>query len=230
MDLATFLQRRAEQEAQAFVYRKICHNCRQPDFSCYCQWLQAFDPQIRFVILIHPIEVHRRIATGRMSHLSLKNSHLITGHDFTENNEVNEILHSEDNHCLMLYPGRQARNLSPMSVTERFDLVPSHKKLTLFVVDGTWNTARKTMHLSENLKGLPRICFTPASPSNFRVRKQPAQECYSTIEAIHHTIELLGPSCGFSVAQREHDRLLFIFDKMVSRQLDLAHSMECKRR
>jgi hypothetical protein len=62
------------------------------------------------------------------------------------------------------------------------------------------------------------------------VRKQPAQECYSTIEAIHHTIELLGPSCGFSVAQREHDRLLFIFDKMVSRQLDLAHSMECKRR
>jgi DTW domain-containing protein YfiP len=73
---------------------------------------------------------------------------------------------------------------------------------------------------SENLKSLPRICFSPAKPSNFRVRKQPHPNCYSTIEAIHHTIELVGASQGFSTDQREHDKLLTAFDFMVERQLN----------
>jgi DTW domain-containing protein len=202
--------------------RELCRTCLQPDFSCYCVWLKPFDPKIRFVILIHPIEVRRRIATGRMAHLSLKNSRFIHGHNYSDNEQVNEILVDPKLHCVILYPGRTSVNLTHLCPVQRFELVPPGKELCVFVIDGTWSTARKMVHLSQNIKTLPRICFTPPTPSRFRVRKQPRGECYSTIEAIHHAIELLGPACGLSARTREHDSLLEVFDHMVERQIELA--------
>jgi len=181
-----------------------------------------------FVILIHPIEVHRRIATGRMSHLVLQNSHLIMGQDYTENFQVNAILEDPRRHNVMLYPGRYSQNLTDLSEPERSTLFPADKRLTIFVIDGTWATARRTVRQSKNLSPLPRICFSPEKPSNFRVRKQPHAACYSTIEAIHHTIELVGSSQSFNVQDREHDKLLYVFDKMVERQLEFIRLSEGK--
>ncbi|MEQ1879159.1 MAG: DTW domain-containing protein, partial [Bdellovibrionia bacterium] len=65
------------------------------------------------------------------------------------------------------------------------------------------------------------IAFTPPAPSRFRVRKQPHEFCFSTIEAVHHAIELLGFTQGFQTVGRAHDRLLSAFDHMVERQLEL---------
>lgn len=230
MNIAEYKRRRSLLALQAPTFRERCGTCLQPDFSCYCEWIQPFDPQIQFVILIHPIEVRRRIATGRMSFLSLKNSKLISGHNYTNNAQLNKILNDPGNHCMMLYPGRLSKNITPMSQEERFDLVPPDKKLTLVVIDGTWSTARKMVHLSQNIKSLPRICFSPETPSNFRVRQQPRRECVSTIEAIHHTLELLGPACGLRTQTRIHDSLMKIFDNMVNRQIELAHCGKPSRR
>jgi len=224
MDLNRFLEKRQLALLQQPRYRNICLTCVQPDFSCYCSWLKPFDPKIEFVILIHPIEVRRRIATGRMTHLALKNSHLIDGMDYSECARVNQLLRDSSKQCFMLYPGRTSKNLTMMSPTERFDLIAPDKTPVVFVIDGTWATARKMVRLSYNLQVLPRICFTPTTPSNFHLRKQPKPECYSTIEAVHHTIELLGPAAGFQTADRAHDALLETFDKMVRRQFDLTHS------
>lgn len=223
MDVATYQRQRLERESLQPRYREICKQCLQPDFSCYCQWVSSFDPQIDFVILIHPLEVQRRIATGRMAHLCLHNSVLLMGHDYSENALVNEIIADPIRHCVMLYPGRLSKNISSYSVSQRHALFPADKKLTLFVIDGTWATARKMVRLSDNLRDLPRICFTPPGPSNFRVRKQPRPECYSTIEAIHHTIDLLQiPSAD--TERRAHDGLLFVFDRMVDTQIELQQT------
>ncbi len=219
MNLAQYKLNQAARLLKQPRYRVICEACDQPDFCCYCAQLAAFDPQISFVILIHPIEVKRRIATGRMSHLSLKNSHLIEGQDYSQNLQVNELLEDKNYHSVVLYPGVHSQNLSTLSNVEKTKLFPKEKKLRIFVVDGTWATARKMMRLSENLKNLRRVCFSPDKPSNFRVRKQPHPQCYSTIEAVHHTIELLGDSRGFPVKTRLHDRLLRVFEYMVERQL-----------
>ncbi len=102
-------------------------------------------------------------------------------------------------------------------------LFKPNKNIVIFVIDGTWRTAKKMINQSPCLNTLPRISFTPPAPSRFHVRKQPRPECYSTIEAIHHTIELLGPVRGFPLGERRHDSLLFAFENMVRRQLDLAH-------
>jgi DTW domain-containing protein YfiP len=219
MDIMTYKQKQAEAQSQILKNRRIpCPRCLQPDFSCYCELVHPFDPQIKFVILIHPIEIARRIATGRMAHLCLKNSQIISGHDFTHNKSVNAIVQNPELQCVILYPGQNSLNLSPMTQIEREALKPKNKKLTIFVIDGTWNTARKTVHLSQNLKQLPRICFTPSKPSGFRVRKQPHPNCYSTIEAIHETLDLLNPET------HQQDHLLYVFNKMVARQIELSHS------
>jgi len=220
LNLQHYKQKREEQIQQEPQFRELCTTCLQPEFSCYCPAVQRFDAKIEFAILIHPIELRRRIATGRMSHLTLKHSHLILGQNYSENNQVNRLLADSRYHPVILYPGRQSKNLSVLNPQERRELIPPGKKLLVFVIDGTWATAGKMIRQSHNLLSLPRLCFSPEKPSNFRVRKQPAPGCVSTIEAIHHMIELIGPACGFDISAREHDKLLHVFDTMVERQLE----------
>lgn len=220
MKLNDYLEQREEFQKNQAQYRTLCTQCFQPSFGCYCQNVRSFDPKIEFVILIHPIEARRRIATGRMSHLCLQNSHLIMGQNYSENTKVNLLLEDPQYQPMILYPGANSFNLTEKSTEDIADLFQPNKKLLLFVIDGTWATARKMMRQSHNLHTLPKICFTPSHPSNFQVRKQPAPGCYSTIEAIHQTIELLGDQFGFETKMRQHDHLLDVFDQMVQRQLE----------
>jgi DTW domain-containing protein YfiP len=224
MNIESYHRQRLERAAAAKQFRELCTKCLQPEFGCYCPHVQRFDPKITFAILIHPIEVKRRIATGRMSHLCLEKSHLIMGQDYSNDPRVNRLLEDCRYHPVILYPGVNSQNLTRLAPQERRELFPSEKELLIFVVDGTWATARKMMRQSQNLKQLPRVCFSPDKPSNFRVRKQPAPGCYSTIEAIHHTIELIGDGRGFATTERTHDRLLHVFDQMVERQLEFIRT------
>ncbi|MBC7419173.1 MAG: DTW domain-containing protein [Bdellovibrio sp.] len=221
-NLQDYLENKQKLQQAKPVYRKICTTCNSPEFSCYCEAIQTFDPKIQFVILIHPIEYFRRIASGRMSHLVLQGSHLIKGQDYSLDEKVNKILADPNNHSMILYPGMRSTNISNIDDQNKVEIFSKDKKITVFVIDGTWATARKTVRQSVNLQNLPRICFSPSAPSNFRVRKQPAAHCVSTIEAIHETIELMGSYCGFETASREHDRLLNAFDYMVERQLEFV--------
>lgn len=202
-------------------FRHLCMTCLQPEFGCYCCHIRSFAAPIKFVILIHPIEFRRRIATGRMAHLSIQNSLLISGQNFSNHSQVNELLADSQYQPMVLYPGPKSLNITNITHPQRSELFQSHKIPLLFVIDGTWATAKKMMWQSENLKSLPRICFTPTQKSQFRVRKQPAPECLSTIEAIHHTLDLLQ-----MMPSREHDSLLFVFNKMVERQLDFIRLAE----
>ena len=207
-------------------YRVLCLKCLQPQVGCYCAQIQSFDPKISFVILIHPIECRRRIATGRMSHLTLKESYLIRGQNYSNHETVNRLIQDPEYHSVILYPGVNSTNLSLMSAENYPALIPEGRKLRIFVIDGTWATARKMMRESENLKQLPKICFTPDKPSNFRVRKQPNENCYSTIEAIHQTIQMIGPTVGFNLNTRKHEALLNVFDFMVENQLEFIRQTE----
>lgn len=163
-----------------------------------------------------------------MSHLSLIDSQLIPGQDYSHNQRVNALIDDPMNECVILYPGPQSINLSPLSKTARRELIPHPpRRLVIFVIDGTWATARKMMRLSRNLGQLPRLSFTPDRPSNFRVRKQPKPECYSTIEAIYHLLELLQPDHQPSSDQpRPHQGLLRVFDFMVERQLQFIRESQ----
>ena len=196
-------------------YRSLCFKCLKPLSTCYCKQLRPFVSFPRFVILIHPSEVRRRIATGRMAHHCLSNSLFFAGVDFSQHESVNNLIEDSQNQCFVLFPAPEALDLTRISPEERLGLCPPGKTPTVFVLDGTWSQAKKMKRLSQNLRSLPKICFTPPSPSNFRVRKQPHPQCYSTIEAIHLIIELFGQN---EKENRRHN-LLQVFDHMVEEQL-----------
>lgn len=226
LKLEDYLRQREALRAQKPQTREMCATCRQPDFSCFCPEIRPFHSDIHFAILIHPIESRRRIATGRMSHLTLQNSSLIEGQDYRANPRVNALLQDPENDCRILYPGPLATDLGRLPPAERVTaLTPAAgRRLVVFVIDGTWATARKMMRMSENLAPLPRLAFTPTRPSNFRVRKQPRPECFSTLEAIHQLLEFSSPE------RPEHAGLLHVFDHMVEKQLNFIRASHLSTR
>ncbi len=214
MTVEQYLQKRKQWLASQPTPRSCCPSCLKPKTTCFCRDIRCFVPQIQFVILMHEAEAKRSIATGRMAHLCLANSLLFEGTDFTEHEGVNALLQNPSHHCVALYPGANALNLTLSSQQAPHRLFPEGKRLVVFLYDATWSQAKRMRRLSVNLLGLPTICFTPSTPSRFEVRKQPASYCYSTIEAIHYLLDRLEPQI-----KPLHDNLLEVFGKMVQTQL-----------
>ena len=200
-------------------YRPSCWRCRRPLNGCYCSLIQPFASDPRIVILCQPREAKHRLGTGRMAHLCLSNSALIQGVDFTSDLRVNREIEDPANFSVLLYPSNDSIDLSKLDELERRALVPRRQRLVVFVLDGTWKSVRKMIGLSENLRRLPTISFTPVTPSGYRIRRQPRPQCYSTVEAIHQVIELFTSDGKGSGAARPQDNLLAVFAALVNRQL-----------
>ncbi|MEO5916066.1 MAG: tRNA-uridine aminocarboxypropyltransferase [Luteolibacter sp.] len=200
-------------------YRKHCHVCNRPESVCLCRLIQPFDTRTRFVILMHPKEARKqKCGTGRLCHLVLKNSRLLVGVDFTQDSEVSALIDDPDYTSVLLFPAPQAVNLSQDGYRS---LTGRHGKLQIFVVDGTWSLAGKILRLSENLRALPAVSFTPRQPSNFQFKKQPRAECLSTLESIHLLLEL-GQEQGVEVAGSHIEQFPEIFSRLVEIQLQGA--------
>jgi DTW domain-containing protein len=210
--------------------REVCLTCRKAKVTCYCARLRPFESDPRFVILAHPREMRRAVGTGRMLHLSITNSILIDGHDFTGDERVERLLTDPGLHCALLYPGREALDLSRCSSEEARRFVPSSKKLVLFIVDGTWDLARGMINRSTNLKAMPQLRFTPTQRSAYEIREQPGEHCLSTLETAHWIIERFA-ALGLSTAPKDgaHDGLLEVFGSMVRQQVRYAASNSLRR-
>jgi len=118
----------------------------------------------------------------------------------------------------VLYPGAGSIDLA--------GLAPDQRPSKLVVIDGTWSQAHCMVRDSPWLGRLPRYALYPAEPSRYRIRKEPRQECLSTLESTAMALRLLEPENG------EIDTLLQLFDRMVSAQLACIaqHQGETKRK
>lgn len=228
MNLADFLRVREERRAKATPPFDKCLSCNRSKPMCYCHLVEGFESDPQFVILIHPIEHKRRVASGRMAHCCLKNSMLLRGADFSRNEKLDRLLADPSKHCVVLYPGLNSLNLSPLTFEERRRQLEPDKQLVLIVIDGTWGTANKMLASNEIISKLPRVCFSPRQPSNFRIRKQPKPQCVSTIEAIHECIELLSQGAATASAPRKHDNLLSVFQQVIDLHIELNPRMQAK--
>ncbi len=195
--------------------RTICLACRRPEKGCLCASIRPFSVDVPFIILIHPKEA-RRASTGtaRLARLCLENSEMLAGVDFTEDERVNRWIADPGYEPVVLFPGKSPIELGGNHLS---GLEASGRKLCVFVIDGTWITARKIMKLSRNLNRLPRISLAPERPSRFAIRQQPHKLCLSTIEAVHDCIDLLDRT-GYLQSGGRQGNLLEVFDRMVSIQ------------
>jgi DTW domain-containing protein YfiP len=182
--------------------RAVCGRCRRPLSVCYCAHVPDLATRTRVMLLQHPRERHVAVGTARMAHLALPNSVLRLGIDFSTDPVVCAAL-KESPPPFLLFPGPRAVDAAAL---------PKDRAVTLIVLDGTWWQARKLLHLNPALAALPQVAFTPRQPSAYRIRRQPAAFCLSTIEALAEVLPLIEPE-GASLG-----RLLEPFHAMVARQ------------
>ncbi len=162
--------------------RETCLRCRRPARYCWCAHLTAIETRTRVLLLQHPRERDVPIGTARMASLCLPNSELHVGIHWGEHGAVQRALRDPSRPTALLFPGADARDVT---------VDPPREDLTLVVVDGTWTNARKVVQANPTLAALPRLSITPAEPSQYRIRREPAAQCVSTIEALVYVLGAL---------------------------------------
>lgn len=168
------------------------------------------------MVLVHPREARRTIGTAPIVRICIPETILIqgTGPELDQSPRLQAILADPSLDPWLLFPGPQAIEVS---TTPR----QSGKRLAILVVDGTWPQAKKMIKTSRLLQSLPCMAFEPAIKSSYGFRKQPADFCLSTAEAVHEVITRLSSQEG----ARPQDTILKTFAEMVSRQLNQARQL-----
>ncbi len=168
------------------------------------------ETRTRIVLLMHPKEFrHQKCTTGRLTCLNLGNSEIIQGINFDDDARFRSLIDDPSNYPVLLYPGERAMSISrgqfPASAV-------GHRQLVVFLIDATWHCSRTVVRHSPSLMGLPRLVIEPASPSRFRIKRQPSPWCLSTIEAAHEL--LLALEAGGLDVYPDKTRLLGAFNAM----------------
>lgn len=188
--------------------RPTCPRCRRPARTCYCDGLHPVPTRTRVVFLQHPRERRVPIGTARLAHLALANSELHVGVHFAESPRVARLVEERSGDVALLFPSDAPAEAGPVPVS------PARPPSTLVVIDGTWPQARKLLKENPSLLGLPRLGLRPGRPSNYRIRREPAAHCLSTVEAV---AEVLGHLEG---EPARFQPMLRAFERMVDFQLD----------
>lgn len=195
--------------------REKCYKCYRPKSSCMCQHVNQIDTKTKFVLLMHPKEFKKvKNNTGFLTHLSLSNSELFIGVDFSDNKRINEIISSHDSY--ILFPSIDALNLSrenPSSLNE------SKKPMAIFLIDSTWACTKKMFSQSQNLKNLRHMSFITDRKSQYKIKEQPESNYLSTIESTQNVLELLTKWGVEDLDESGLDRFLNPFHKMIEYQI-----------
>jgi len=195
-------------------FRQMCYQCHRPAKLCLCKYIVPVDTHTKFIILIHPKEYKRiKNNTGRLTHLSLPNSELFTGVDFTHHNQLNAILDNPANACYILYPGTNSTPLHEVQLPER------DRQLVIILIDATWSSAKPMLRLSKNLHSLPKISFTHTKTSAYRFKRQPFCEALSTMESTHCVLEILQQKAYENIPVEKVAHFLDPFHEMVKYQV-----------
>lgn len=195
-----------------------CYKCYRPLKSCYCSSITPIDTGIKFVFLMHPKEAFKqKTGTGRLASLSLIDSEIIIGTDFTNNDRLNALISgtngNENFFPVVLYPAKDAY----FTDTPAFRTAIGQKKLLVIVVDATWFFARKMVQNSSNLHPLPKLSFKSEYRSQFIIKEQPNPACLSTIESAYYLIEEL-KTAGIAYPAVDQSGLMSVFHQMVEYQ------------
>lgn len=181
---------------------------------------------------MHPREFKRqRTGTGRVTRVSLTNSEIMVGVNFTDHEQLNRALADPRCYPVLLFPGMNALNMS----SSAFGAKTFPRQPLVVILDATWASARKMLNESTNLQKLPRISFDYSGDSLFVIKRQPGAFALSTIEATFQVLDLLN-SRGYEKLAGQHQALLGTLHSIVRFQLScennpnlVSHRVNTKR-
>ena len=192
------------EQQRDFEARAMCYRCHKPQCTCICSHVQRVANRTRVWVAQHPRERFHPIGTERIARLGLDNVHV----EIVPPRGA-AVPTSLPPRAGLLYPGPDARDLATLRPNERPE--------SLVVIDGTWSQARTLYRDNSWLRHLPCYRLTPRRESHYRLRKEPAAECVSTIEAIVEALHILEPHTPGL------DDLLASFDAMIDQQIALCN-------
>jgi len=182
-----------------------------------CEHIKSIATDTKFVILMHPKEFKKvKNNTGFFTHLSLSNSEVFIGIDFSNHRRINEIIAHHNSY--ILFPSLDAINLSEVNIAKS---TPSKKPLAIFIIDSTWSCTKKIFTLSSNLNRLQHLSFTTTKKSQYAIKVQPHENYLSTIESTLVVLEELNKWKIETLKKEEMERFLTPFYKMIAYQKSL---------
>jgi DTW domain-containing protein YfiP len=202
--------------------RETCHSCFRASRLCICSSITQFEIEPLVVLVVHPREFMKTVGTVRIVKRSLTNSILWRGNgfEFDEDAQMLRLLADPTLYPMVLFPGSESLNLTAANTEEIAEKIPTGKRLAIFVIDGTWTTAKQMIRQSQRLSQLPKISFNVDARSIYEFRKQPKEFCLSTVEAVAVLVEnLVQKGLCQAYPENSHHQMLNAFRSLVRSQV-----------
>ncbi|OCH17553.1 tRNA-uridine aminocarboxypropyltransferase [Aliivibrio logei] len=187
---------------------RFCLQCLKTKKACICEWITPITTDVELIILQHPTEAKRPLGTAKILSLSLANCRTFIGENFTEHNELNQLLAQDDYLHQVLFLDSESKEINGKKID-------SDQKQRIILLDGTWKKAYKMWQLSTNLHGLPKVHLDTELSGNYRVRKAPKDNALSTAEAGYHVLSQLDLDGSIVEDGDKFDSILIAFDNMI---------------
>ena len=150
-----------------------------------------------------------------MTNISLPNSQIHVGIDFSHNEKINAIINNPDNTCYVLYPSDTSIKLNDTNIKKE------NKNLVIFIIDSTWPCSIKILRQSSNIQNLPYISFEHTKISLYKFKTQPKDLSLSTIESTLCVLELLNKHQIENIKENDLSNFLEPFTQMIKFQMSL---------
>lgn len=177
--------------------RQQCPACHRPPAYCYCSRLSHVVNATPVFILQDVREAKHPIGTARIAALSLSQVEMVNldpARPDARTDLLANIFSRPLRNPALVYPGQHARPLSDLSGAEA---VMAERRDLLFI-DASWGRSLRMIKVFPALAALPLFALTDMPASRYRIRRQPANDAVSTLEAIVHTLQQIEPASNFS--------------------------------
>lgn len=169
--------------------RLLCDCCQRPIKTCICQFIYKVNNCINVIILQHPTEVSQPKGSLTLLVKSLNQCTIIVGENFSENEELKQILVRYKEKAYLLYPHQQAQTLKK-EINDEINF----EATCLILIDATWKKAYRMFMFSENLHQLQKIQLPSGYTSLYKIRKTTIKNGLSTLEACCYALAILEKS------------------------------------
>ncbi|MFC3912987.1 tRNA-uridine aminocarboxypropyltransferase [Pseudaeromonas sharmana] len=159
------------------IHRPRCPQCQQLQNRCFCRHVHRHSLPWPLVVL----QDHREAGTAKNTVPLLR--HCLpqvlcwTTQDFSQHNQLDELLRDPGRYCILVYPGESAQTPAALAPA------PAGREYCFILLDGTWRQSLRLLHSHPLLLTLPRVKLTPMRASGYLIRKAPRADSLSTFEA-----------------------------------------------
>ncbi|WP_339868865.1 tRNA-uridine aminocarboxypropyltransferase [Pseudohongiella nitratireducens] len=186
--------------------RARCPECYLAESRCLCHLVHLVDNELPVIVLQDPRESRHALNTVNIARLGLKNCTVLpikpgeidSGHEL--------LMTSLPDNAALIYPGDNAEVVASCGSAK----VNGN---AMVFIDATWRRSKRMIMEQPVLQALPRFELGQVPCPRYTLRKSPAGNALSTLEAIVETL-----SCLDSPRFDQYRRLLAAMDYMIDYQ------------